>query len=226
MSNACFLCGQLIENLIHVGIIVVKELPALVTSYWHVCSVGYWFAEVAMARSWVTLLICFSLLVNFSCGVNGHSLEVEYNPERPLSRMQLHRQLTALNSAVNISVTPDLLGAKVGSFLIVWITGLLCQSFFIRIFLLGLNCNDAVLYCSWGELMWIGGIWCPTAGRVEWVGHCDLLKDQGCCCWRLHCCVLPSQVWVGFINRFAVSFVFTVSTSTLCCSIERPTVST
>lgn len=68
-----------------------------------------------MARTWVPrLLICFSLLVNWSCNcVNGHSLNVEYNPERPLSRMQLHRQLTALNSAVNISVTPNLLGVKV-----------------------------------------------------------------------------------------------------------------
>ncbi len=60
----------------------------------------------------MALLIYFLFLV---AHVNGHSLEVEYNPERPLSRMQLHRQLTALNSDVNISVTPKVLGAKVGA---------------------------------------------------------------------------------------------------------------
>lgn len=59
----------------------------------------------------MALFICFFLLA-VSSSVNGYSLEVEYNPDRPLSRMQLHRQLTALNSAVNISVTPQLLGSK------------------------------------------------------------------------------------------------------------------
>ena len=62
--------------------------------------------------SWVIrgLLIA---MATFLAAANGHSLEVAFNPEQPLSRMQLHRQLTAMNSAVIISATPDVLGANV-----------------------------------------------------------------------------------------------------------------
>lgn len=52
-------------------------------------------------------------MATFLVAAHGHSLEVAFNPEQPLSRMQLHRQLTAMNSAVTISASPDVLGANV-----------------------------------------------------------------------------------------------------------------
>lgn len=94
---------------------LILEGLVLFSCWRDVCLPGL-IAELAMANSGVvsmTLLVCFFLLAASST-VNGHSLEVEYNPDRPLSRMLLHRQLTAINSAVNISATPQLLGAKVG----------------------------------------------------------------------------------------------------------------
>jgi hypothetical protein len=54
-------------------------------------------------------------MATFLVAAHGHSLEVAFNPEQPLSRMQLHRQLTAMNSAVTISASPDVLGANVSS---------------------------------------------------------------------------------------------------------------
>ena len=53
------------------------------------------------------------ILILAPCYASAHSMKNRVDPQQPLSRINLHRQLTALNSAVSISVPNDTLGVHV-----------------------------------------------------------------------------------------------------------------
>ena len=70
--------------------------------------------SVKMGRSVQMVLVSLALILILApCHASAHSMKNRVDPQQPLSRINLHRQLTALNSAVSISVPNGTLGLNV-----------------------------------------------------------------------------------------------------------------